>query len=128
LINTSRESELNVNEIVPGRPGPKVVPATTERQMNLAHLGTAGPIEGWRLRRYARLVLFEEQLEYLRRATRLDNLTRLQRQQIAHSIALAEDVLARMVATDNPLVERALQEAYDNWLVQSRQIVSGFTR
>jgi len=117
-----------VNEIVPGKPvSGEMMPATTDRQMSLTELvSTAGPIEGWRLRRQARLVLFEDQLEYLRRAAQLNNLMKLQRQQIAHSIALAEDILARMVATDNPLVERALQEAYDNWLAQSRQIVSGF--
>lgn len=88
---------------------------------------TAWPLERYRLRRQARWELFEEELAYLRRTLRLQNLAKLTRQSIEYHVELAEDIAARMAATDNPLVQLALQQAFDSWLAQSRQILSGFS-
>jgi hypothetical protein len=88
---------------------------------------TAWPLERYRLRRRARCELFEEELAYLRRTLRLQNLAKLTRQSIEYHLELAEDIAARMASTDNPLVQLALQQAFDSWLAQSRQILSGLT-
>ena len=89
-------------------------------------VSTAWPLERYRLRREARCQLFDEELSALRRILRLQNLAKLKRLEIEYHVELAEEIGARMAATDNPLVQYALQQSFDSWLLQSRQILSGF--
>ena len=89
-------------------------------------VNAAWPLERYRLRRAARLEIFQEQLAALRASLRLENLARLKRMEIEYHVALAEEIGQRLAATDNPLVELAMQQAFDSWLLQSRQILSTF--
>lgn len=118
-----------MNEIEPARPvNGQIVPRTAgspSTDLNTL-VSSAWPLERYRLRRQARWELFEEQLKALRTSLRLEHLNRLTRQAIDYHVQLADEVMARLVASDNPLIEPLLMQELDAWSARTRQLLSNF--
>jgi hypothetical protein len=86
---------------------------------------STGYFERRDLERDARLRLFEVQMDAVTQALRMSNASKLTMMQVELHERVGADITRRILATDNPLIQRALESAFENWLSKSNAIVSG---